>query len=343
MGSLFTGRIDAFSAVEKTLAEVFQAAGHRTLAVIPSEVLRYVGRTLLTRGFAEHTRLINDRFEQDVGSYTTAPRTTLLGLELLDRTASLSPRPPFFLWLHYFDLHEHDEISLQDRRLKEFLPDPMPPDQPRRVKYQAILALLDREIGALTAALEERGLWEHTIVVLFGDHGESLGEDPRLPQNHGKYLYNPLVHVPLALRIPGLAGQRVEAPVSLLDLYPTLTDLLHQDRPLPCDGASLLPHLVDSSPEALRRFPHPLPLHESDQFGVIFWPYKLLVRPAENLTELYHLERDFAERNDLSHEEPEKVRELWTLYHSLPKVTVDRTPRGRWLRELSARERPADP
>jgi hypothetical protein len=101
------------------------------------------------------------------------------------------------------------------------------------------------------------------------------------------------------------------------------------------DGTTLLPHLVDDTPALVER-PRPIVLNESDQFGVIVWPEKLMVRRAENLVELYDLEHDFGERHDLSKERPERVRALTDTYAALPSVEIDRTRKVRRARERAA-------
>ena len=84
LSGILTGRLDPFGRVEQTLAEGLHATGRVGHAVIPSEVLRYVGKTLITRGLDSHDRLVNDLGARDVGSYSTSARTTELGLAFLD-------------------------------------------------------------------------------------------------------------------------------------------------------------------------------------------------------------------------------------------------------------------
>jgi arylsulfatase A-like enzyme len=179
--------------------------------------------------------------------------------------------------------------------------------------------------------------------VFVSDHGEGLGEDPRLPDNHGRVLYNPLIHVPLAIRLPGQPGRTVDDPVSVLDVTPTLLTLAGATIPAGADGRSLLPYLLPGAPPELRSPSRPLVLNESEQVGVIAWPYKLMVRPNDNLTELYDLEQDFAEQHDLSASAPRRVGELMQYYHAAPPVNLDRTARGRRLRERAAAAAPDVP
>ena len=338
LSGILTGRIDPFTQVDRTLAEALRDTGRVGHAVIPSEVLRYVGKALITRGLDDHDRLVNDLGARDVGSYSTSARTTELGLAFLDlraQAAASGADAPFFLWLHYFDVHEHDEVEASDRNLRRHLNDPRP-KLDRLGKYRAMLGLVDDQVGQLIDELVRRDLWARTIVVFVSDHGEGLGEDPRLPDNHGRVLYNPLIHVPLAIRLPGQPGRSFDDPVSVLDVTPTIVGLVGAEPPPGMQGRSLLPYLLPGAPLALRGGTRPLVLNESDQYGVIAWPFKLMVRPGDNLTELYDLSDDFAERHNLAEEAPRRVGELMQYYHSAPAVNLDRSARGRRLRERAA-------
>jgi hypothetical protein len=331
MSGVLTGQIDPFATQAPTLAEAMKAQGRITYAVIPREVIRYVGKAMLTRGLDDYERLVNDRYARDIGSYTTSSRTTELGLNYLDAHEASHGATPFFLWLHYFDVHEHHEVELESlRAVLGEIGEPTPAE-----KYRLTVRVVDGQIGAVMAGLRERGLWNRTMIVLVSDHGESLHEDPRLPDNHGRFVYNPLVHVPISIRIPGVGPSSITTPVSLIDVYPTMVSLVG-GAVADVDGQGLLPHLVDGAPKQLVEAVRPLPLNESDQFGVVLWPYKLMVRREDNLVELYDLANDFAERRDLSKIEPERVRELLSVYAALSPVSIDRTSRGRRERDRLA-------
>ncbi len=117
--------------------------------------------------------------------------------------------------------------------------------------YDSGIDMADRLVGALTAALEDSGLAENTVVVLMSDHGEELWS-PELPYrytgpNHGFHAYGEAqFRVALALRSPdgAHAGERVSAPVRLIDLAPTLAEHFGLDWPNATDGRSMLPLLA---------------------------------------------------------------------------------------------------
>jgi arylsulfatase A-like enzyme len=340
MSTLMTGHVDAFMPTEATLAERLEAAGWYTTSVVPSEVLRYAGKVLLMRGFMRTTRLVNDAQEKDVGLYSSSRRATQLALDDVDRylatTREAERAGPLALWVHYFDVHEHDELSPFDRALRAETR-----SKDRVERYRASLALVDAALGDLRKGLEGRDIWDQAVVVLVSDHGESLGEDPRLPENHGRVLYAALTDVPLALRIPGVAPKSIDMPVSLVDVAPTLLSLLGVEPGTSLDGLDLLPELVPATvprPQgwsALRA--RAIPLYESEQRGVISWPYKLLWRPEDRVYELFDLEADPKETRDLSESEDALRAQLAWLLSEQPRVELDRTPSGRRARERNAK------
>jgi hypothetical protein len=208
-------------------------------------------------------------------------------------------------------------------------------------RYRALLWGIDRSVGRLLDDLARRGVADRTIIVFASDHGESLGEDPRLPNTHGQVAYAPLVHIPIAFAIPGVApGVRTDL-VTLRDIAPTLLDLLGIPEAIqPIDGFDLVPALLDA-PAALRPPANrALVIHEEHQWGVIEWPYQLVMRPADDLVELYDLARDPRAKADLAAAHPEIVTRLRARYAEVPVVRIDRTQAGRAWRDQQARPPP---
>jgi hypothetical protein len=334
---LVTGRFDPFVPLPTTLLEALQASGRVTHAIYPSETLRWVPATLLTRGLDAHDVVLSDKGEEDIGRYTTSAEITDKALAFV-RARAADKSKPFVLWAHYFDVHEHSTIDDDDPALAAVGGDL----GSVRGKYRALLSVIDRDIGRLVAELHADGLWDHTVIVFFADHGESLGEDPRLPDHHGMYVYNPLVHVPLAIRVPGLAPEVNHTSVSLIDVGPTVLDLFGLPPLAGADATSQLGHLADGAPPGIVDKKRPLVMNESDQWGVLVWPDKLLFRPGDNLLELYDVERDFAELDNRAEAEPDRVRELRGIYAEFPRPSFDRSRKGRRWRERQAQP-PAHP
>ena len=116
--------------------------------------------------------------------------------------------------------------------------------------YDAEVATVDDDIRQLFGELERRGVLDRAVVVITADHGEEFGEHGGL--QHGRTLYNECIRVPLIVVGPGIAaGRRVEENVSLLDVAPTLLDLLSLPAEKRFEGRSLLPLLrPGAAPEA---------------------------------------------------------------------------------------------
>lgn len=107
--------------------------------------------------------------------------------------------------------------------------------------YYASVSYIDAQIGKLMATLEETGLADNTIVILWGDHGWNLGEH-QLWCKHCNFETS--LHVPLLLRVPGKThGQHTKNIVEYIDIYPTLTELAGLPQPDHLEGESMVPLL----------------------------------------------------------------------------------------------------
>ena len=113
---------------------------------------------------------------------------------------------PFFLFLHYYDAHF-----------------PYAPPPPFPSTYDGELAYVDGWIGKVMNKLRALGLYDNTLVIVAGDHGEGLGEHGE--REHGYFIYQSTLHVPLIVRVPqgSVRGGRVNEAVSLVDIVPTVS------------------------------------------------------------------------------------------------------------------------
>jgi arylsulfatase A-like enzyme len=134
----------------------------------------------------------------------------------------------FFAWLHFYDAHAPYEPPLPYRRAHEH-------------PYDGAVAFIDAQIGQLLKILELRGLLDRTVVVVVGDHGESLGDHGE--STHGLFVYESVLHVPLMIRAPraGLRGRRMSGVTRSVDVMPTVLELLGVPYEGRTDGESLLP------------------------------------------------------------------------------------------------------
>jgi len=104
--------------------------------------------------------------------------------------------------------------------------------------YDRCIREVDHYVGELLQTLDELGLADRTLVVLTSDHGEAFGEHVVI--GHGFSYHQEAVHVPLVFRGPGVVGgRRIPTPVSLVDVMPTILDLLGLPAPADIQGRSL--------------------------------------------------------------------------------------------------------
>jgi arylsulfatase A-like enzyme len=130
-------------------------------------------------------------------------------------------------------------------------------------------------------------------------------------------------------------GQRLDS-ASLVDLAPTILALAGMpDGIRPLDGVDLVPAILDA-PAQVRPRDRAIVVHDELQWSVVDWPFQLLVKPADNIVELYRLDDDPDERVDLARAMPEVVTRLRARFAEVPEVRVDRTPAGRAWREQQA-------
>ena len=160
---------------------------------------------------------------------------------------------PFFLWVHYIDPHgPYDPPA--DRPTDFTHAEALPINVERvpgyvRVEgvddgweyvdlYDEEIAYMDREVGRLLRVYERLGLADQSLAIFSADHGESMMEHENW-FTHGYQVYEEIVHVPLALRGPGLRSERIHHPVSLADLAPTMLEVASLATPAGMYGLSL--------------------------------------------------------------------------------------------------------
>lgn len=172
--------------------------------------------------------------------------------------------------------------------------------------YYAMIKLIDDQLGRLLDLLEETGQRENTIIIFMSDHGETLGDHGLIQK--GCRFYEGLVRVPLIWSWPGHfpTGVRSDALVELTDIAPTLMELAGQPVPGHMQGKSLLPILTgQQSPEHHRNFVrceyYDALDHADHTFATMYRNerYKLVIYHGHNLGELYDLQTDPNEFNDL--------------------------------------------
>lgn len=148
---------------------------------------------------------------------------------------------PFFMYLHYLDPHNPYKAPAPYRNmykgaLKHTKYDPR--DQHMINRYDGEITYLDTQLGNLFNYLKSKNLFENSLIVFTADHGEQFHEQG--DHGHGYKLYNSEIHVPMIIKIPKAAPGVVEKSVSLVDLYPTILDVLDIPFKGTLPGISLL-------------------------------------------------------------------------------------------------------
>jgi arylsulfatase A-like enzyme len=221
----------------ETLAQIFKHNGYATGA--------FVGAYVLDRSFGLGTGFdfYYDNFEVLTNARETINMAELKrpGAEVIDHAIAWMrrvPARPFFLWTHLYDPH-----------------DPYNPPAPFQQAYSGRpydgeIAYVDQQLGRLFAFLKERGLYQNTIIVLTGDHGESLGEHREL--RHGYFIYDATLLVPLIIKpASGLPRSRVISQgVRTIDIAPTILKLVGFSKGKSMQGVSLAGLMSGADQEA---------------------------------------------------------------------------------------------
>jgi arylsulfatase A-like enzyme len=203
--------------------------------------------------------------------------------------------------------------------------------------YDGELAYTDSQIDLLLKEMESRGLLRDAVIVYTADHGEEFLDHGGW--RHSRTLYQEMLHVPLALRLPGVGGRRITETVSLVDLAPTLLEALGVPAPASFQGRSLLPLVRGERLPAREVFAETeRNLKEAHRLAVQLGSVKYILlsrsgRPDQRLAEeLYDLAADPAERrSDLTRPEAEHLRRIATAFllrgrEERPPGSVDLPP-----------------
>jgi choline-sulfatase len=232
------GHFNKYFAANTFLAERLHAAGVYTMGAASHWYFR--DSWGLTQGFDTFDLSAMPKSGQgETDTSVTSPQLTDAAIRLLDAHAG-SQR--FFMWVHYFDPHE------------QYVPHPEAPDftEPSRpagfrtrALYDGEIWFTDRAIGRLLEFVKGQPWGKDTAVVVTSDHGEAMNEHG-IAFQHGFEIWEPLMRVPLVMRVPGVRAHRVPVKRSAVDIVPTLLDVMRIARPAAGElsGRSLAADLV---------------------------------------------------------------------------------------------------
>lgn len=320
--------------------------GYDTAAVYANPTIEF--QEWLTHGF-QGSKKVNDigdrrepvRFRQTpilrevIGPYRpefiedraldSSAAVTRFGLAYMRRRQA----DPFFLWLHFMDPHTPYDPPARFRQGEtpwpQFPPDSATldidaedqlTDEEKRAAqslYEAEIQYVDDCVGRLLSELRRLGLEEETLVCLSSDHGEEFWEHRRW--GHGYDLFDEQVRVPLILAGPNIMPNRINVPVSAIDVLPTIADLLGHGTNPEWHGTSLVPALSGGDEDLLRRpvfsqATHYFRYDPEPSRMVIDRNLKLIYGLETGSTRLYDLSDDPGEERDLADSMPEAVERL---------------------------------
>lgn len=329
-----------------TLAEVLKDAGYRTGAFTENPLIDP------DYGYAQGFDDFRDYFSRAAASHgghdldlSGSPRHIAEAVDWIDRG---DRDRPFFLYVHLlrphnpyhplpvcagrFTTHAGDSsVDGSTAELRRLALAGADAAELRRLValYDENLCSADALVGQLLDALQGRGLLDHTVVALVGDHGEPLGGHGHLL--HGFHVYQEDVRIPFLIRLPDamhLRG-RVETSVRLSDLMPTLLSVLKVRAGVPIPGQPLIP-----PPEhPTRPFVEYSVLERSIRMGPLEY-VRLAGAGREAKGRLFDLSRDPHELHDLASDRPEDARRL--------RERLDTTLDQQWRRSLGSQEHELD-
>lgn len=222
-GARYNGEFQIGPGVPSLAAEL-KAAGYQTAAFVSSFVLDH--RFGLGRGFDvydDNVITASSRLGVVRHNERDADLTTDAALQFL---AHRDRNKPFFVWVHYYDPHA-PYVPLDPSAMSSV-----------GTAYSAEIKDMDAQIGRLLGSPDVDP--DRSLVIVTADHGEGMGDNGE--RGHGVFLYESTTHVPLLIRLPGhkMAGQTISALAALIDIRPTVLDLLGMDPIDPTDGISLI-------------------------------------------------------------------------------------------------------
>ena len=286
LSSLFSSK--PYSAIKKggfigkNLQTSLKRGGYQTFRWSPDYRTHYWEQSAITDGFDVDLATIPKVFGGNAAKASFLP-------EVLTKEKGKE----FFAWFHLFCIHE-----------------PYQPPEKFKVFGDDMIALYDGEslyadscFGEIIEGLKEEGYWENSIIVVTADHGELLGEGGLT--GHSRTLNEAVSRVPFAIRIPGLKSNIVEELVGHLDLVPTLLELTGISSDEEYYGRSLLPLIFSDSWGREELY-----LEMKDKKAVIRGNWKLVYTCSTGVVELYDLDEDPFEEENLVEEHPYIVEDL---------------------------------
>jgi arylsulfatase A-like enzyme len=281
-------------------------------------------------------------FTRQLAEVQDARTVTNAAINRISRT-----REPFFLFLHYWDVHTPYNCPRIYREGNG-----TEPHEVLREKYRGAVRYVDKEVGWLARKLKSKGVYDDTIFVVTADHGESHTEHNIYFDHHG--LYETTTHVPLIIRYPRSfpAGKRVGGFVQHVDLLPTIMQVVQPgSKCADMDGKSLLP-LINNEETKLRDFVYFEETYVQNKRGIRNDRYKYIEATNEDgycrychtvhggFRELYDLHSDPMEECNIF---TEKMNVARTMRENLQTFLEKLSDKSQKRREDAKEEKESEP
>ena len=279
-----------------TLAEILKDNGFTTGAVISAFVLDSMFG--INQGFEFYYDQFEDTASSGIYEERKAEETNRIAVDWLQKHRD---EENFFLFLHYYDPHHEYKP-----------PEPFASKFPDNL-YAGEIAYTDHCIGRVLKKLKELKLYDSTLIIIAGDHGEMLNEHGE--EGHQYFIYQSSVKVPMIFRLPGAhKPKRIKEPAGLVDIVPTICALLDITPPKQIQGQNLSAAIFEGQTVQKDRYIFCESLTPTKYFANPLlglagrqWKYIQNTRP-----ELYNLTDDPAESNDLIGQKQQLARILKT-------------------------------
>ncbi len=271
-----------------TIAEALEPRGFATGAITNYDY--FDRKRHLDQGFAEYD---NENQKLHGGIPGAGPERTRgsSSQQQTDKAIAFVGRHAserFLLWIHYYDPHADYEPHAA---VPSFGGDEL-------ARYDGELRFTDLHLGRLLDELRAKQLYDRTVIVVTGDHGEGFGEHGI--DHHGYHLYAPQTKVPLIIRVPGLAPQRARTPAGHVDILPTLVNLAGGQPSRDMMGRSLVDVLAGAQRDRIVLQQLSYENRHEMRAGADSRCHVIYNVSPETSWEVYRIDRDPLETTDLS-------------------------------------------
>ncbi len=279
-----------------TIGELLQDHGYYTCCDIISKSVMH------EKGFSEY-----NLFDEETVNFQQRHK------ELIEK---LSKKEKFFLFLHYTETHKHLVREIVQKYKQETNDDEFFEQiEENNERYDSYLPFCDDYIATLITTLKNCKISDKTVLIIFSDHGTSIGEKPG-EKFYGVYVYDYTVNVFCIINIPGIKSQKINSLCRTIDIYPTISEIIHSKIDDNVQGKSLF-DLLKIDAEDRDVFvetgglygPWPSP-KEPNVFCIKNKSKKLIFNSNPNSWEYYDLDKDPKELSNIYDDTLQEVKEL---------------------------------